>query len=68
MKLVAKVELPHAAVYAVAFSPDGKALAAAGADGIVRMFDPETGSPIREFAPAPVSEADSDRRAAGEVV
>ncbi len=33
IKPVSKVELPQAAVYAVAFSPDGKTLAAAGADG-----------------------------------
>ncbi len=54
VKLVSKVELPRAAVYAVAFSPDGKALAVAGSDGLVRLVNPETGSLIREFAPAPV--------------
>ena len=48
----------------MAFSPDGKALAAAGSDGVVRLIDPETGSPIREFAPAPVEPAGVARRAA----
>ena len=59
VKLVSKVELPRAAVYAVAFRPDGKALAAAGADGIVRLLDPETGATIREFAAAPEGRAES---------
>ena len=59
VKLVSKVELPHAAVYSLAFGPDGKALAAAGADGIVRIFDAETGSTIREFAPAPAGQPES---------
>jgi WD40 repeat protein len=59
IKPLAKIEIPRAAVYAVAFSPDGKTLAAAGADGIVRLFNPESGSPIAEFAPAPVSQAES---------
>jgi len=35
VKPVSKFEVPQAGVYAVAFSPDGKILAAAGADGIV---------------------------------
>ena len=59
VKPVSKYEVPQAAVYAVAFSPDGKTLAAAGADGIVRLFNTESGSPIREFAPAPMSQQES---------
>ena len=42
---------PQGGIYAVAFRPDGKVLAAAGADGIVRLLNPETGSSIKEFAP-----------------
>jgi WD40 repeat protein len=59
VKFVARVDLPRTAVYAVAFGPDGKSLAAAGSDGLVRLIDPETGSMIREFAPAPVSVRES---------
>src|SRR4030081_3684226 len=43
VKLVSRVDLPRTAVYAVAFGPDGKSLAAAGSDGLVRLIDPETG-------------------------
>jgi WD40 repeat protein/mono/diheme cytochrome c family protein len=59
VKPVSKFEVPQAGVYAVAFSPDGKVLAAAGADGIIRLVNPESGSPIREFAPAPLSQQES---------
>ena len=35
------------------FSPGGKALAAAGSDGKVRLINPENGSVLKEFAPRP---------------
>jgi WD40 repeat protein/mono/diheme cytochrome c family protein len=56
VKRIAKADLPRSGVYAVAFRPDGKALAAAGADGTVRLIEPETGSVVKEFAPAPLGE------------
>ncbi len=59
IKPLSKFEVPRAGVYALAFSPDGKTLAAAGADGIVRLVDSEKGTPIREFAPAPLSQQES---------
>jgi mono/diheme cytochrome c family protein len=54
-KLLAKLEGEHGAVYAVAFRPDGKQVAAAGFDGAVRLNDPQTGKLIKEFVPVPVS-------------
>ena len=40
-------------MYAVAFRPDGKVVATAGFDGIVRLTDPATGKLVREFVPVP---------------
>ncbi|GIW89193.1 MAG: vegetatible incompatibility protein HET-E-1 [Isosphaeraceae bacterium] len=55
VRLVASTAIPSASIYAVAFRPDGQALAVGGSDGIVRLIDAETGSIIREFQPATVS-------------
>ena len=46
-------------VYAVAYKPDGSIIAAGGSDGLVRLFDPKTGSLIRQFIPVPVSSSTS---------
>ncbi|MFD7778849.1 WD40 repeat domain-containing protein [Streptomyces sp. NPDC059753] len=44
-----------AAVYDVAFSPDGSLLATAGQDGSLRLWDPATGLMVRE----PLDHSDS---------
>ncbi|MEO8495775.1 MAG: DUF1549 domain-containing protein, partial [Planctomycetota bacterium] len=54
---VAQVMSDNAALYAVAFSPDGKSVAAAGGDGVVRIVETDTGNVVKEFSPAPVTEA-----------
>ena len=54
VKRVASVKVPQGGVYAVAFRPDGKVLAAAGGDGLVRLIDPEKGTIVKEFAPVAV--------------
>jgi WD40 repeat protein len=64
VQLVAKVELPQSAVYALTFSPDGSTLAVTGGDGVVRLVDPATGAIRQEFSPAPITgEAESASRA-----
>jgi WD40 repeat protein len=57
VKQVANVKVPQGGIYALAFRPDGKVLAAAGADGLVRLINPETGSLVKQFAPVTVQSA-----------
>jgi WD40 repeat protein len=52
---IAKRAIPESAVYAIAFHPDGKLIAAAGSDGMVRIVDATNGEIVRQFAPAPVT-------------
>jgi WD40 repeat protein/mono/diheme cytochrome c family protein len=54
-KLLAKLEGQRGGVFAVAFRPDGKEIASAGFDGVVRINDPATGKLIREFVPCPLN-------------
>ncbi len=55
VKTISRLEVPASSVYATAFRPDSKLLAVGGADGVVRFIDPETGSLVKEFSPAPVA-------------
>ncbi|MGP0070054.1 MAG: c-type cytochrome domain-containing protein, partial [Isosphaeraceae bacterium] len=57
VKQIASVKVPQGGIYAVAFRPDGKVLAAAGADGVIRLLNPETGSTIKEFPAVAVKAA-----------
>ncbi|HUG90005.1 MAG TPA: DUF1549 domain-containing protein [Planctomycetaceae bacterium] len=56
VRLVSKTGVPGAAVYAVAFHPNGQVLAAAGSDGTVRLINPETGEVAKQFSPAPLDD------------
>jgi WD40 repeat protein/mono/diheme cytochrome c family protein len=53
-KIVSKLEGEKGAVYGVAFRPDGKQVATAGFDGVVRLNDPQTGKLSKEFVPVPL--------------
>jgi WD40 repeat protein/mono/diheme cytochrome c family protein len=54
-KRLSTFEGERGGVFTVAFRPDGKAVANAGFDGVVRINDPMTGKLIKEFAPVPIS-------------
>ncbi len=54
VKVVAQVKVETGIVYAAAFRPDGAAFAAAGSDGIIRLYETETGKLSKEFPAAPV--------------
>jgi WD40 repeat protein len=54
-KRICTFEGERGGVYTVAFRPDGKAVASAGFDGVVRINDATTGKLIKEFVPVPIS-------------
>jgi mono/diheme cytochrome c family protein len=53
-KMISKLEVPTGGVYVVKFRPDGKEIASAGFDGMVRLSDPATGKVVKEFVPVPL--------------
>ena len=55
-KLMHKLPVQNGGVFAVRFSPDGKILASAGFEGLVRLNDVETGKLVKEFAPVQVTQ------------
>lgn len=58
-KLISKAQGQIAGVYSVAYRPDGGEVAAGGFDGVVRQYDVESGTLLREFVPVPLA-ADSE--------
>ncbi len=55
VKLLAEVKVAGG-VYALAFNPDAKTVAAAGEDGRVRLISATDGKVTKEFVPVPVKE------------
>ena len=43
-------------IYAIAFKPDGSTIAAAGYDGMIRLFDARSGSPVKTFLSVPIEQ------------
>jgi WD40 repeat protein len=57
---IAKIDVSQGGIYSVAFSHDGKMIAAGGFDGMIRLYDAETGTLVKEFAPVEIQpEADT---------
>jgi WD40 repeat protein/mono/diheme cytochrome c family protein len=54
VKLMAETKL-SGGIYALAFSPDGQSVAAAGEDGRVRLISTTDGQVMKEFVPVPVT-------------
>lgn len=61
VKLVAATQLPGG-IYALAFSPDGRLLAAAGEDGHVRLLATTDGTVAHDFIPVPLAPAKLTQR------
>ena len=54
VKVLHSVDVPETEMFSLAFSPDGKILAAAGADGKVRFIEVENGKVKGDFVPVKV--------------
>jgi len=52
---MARTSLSNSAIYSVAFTPDGKFVATAGSDGIVRLFNATNGVVTKEFVSVPLT-------------
>ncbi|MEQ9409386.1 MAG: DUF1549 domain-containing protein [Fuerstiella sp.] len=59
---IVDMKFDESSMYAVAFHPGGRQVAAAGSDGTIRLIDTETGQPISTFAAAPVGEHSEQRQ------
>jgi WD40 repeat protein len=57
VKTLAKVDVAEGGVYAVALSPSGDRVAAAGGDGTVRVYNSQDGSPLASFRPVEITAA-----------
>ncbi len=56
-----KYDVAEGGVYAVALSPNGDRVAAAGSDGTVRIIDTQKSSLVASFVPVSISKSDAKR-------
>lgn len=61
-KQVWNLDVPQSGTYALAVSPDGKALAAAGSDGKIRLIDAVAGRVENELLPIELSQGKANAR------
>lgn len=64
VKQLAKTTVNESGLFAVSISPDGKTLAAAGADGQVRLVNTADGKITKQFTPVPISKPAAAQTAA----
>ena len=57
IKETAKVDVPNSSIYALAISPDGKAIVAAGSDGQLRFINTADGKITKAFVPVKLENA-----------
>ncbi len=65
VKLLHSVEFPQSTIFALAFSPDGKTVAAAGDDGKVRLINAAGGTVAKAFVPVKIAGADAVAKTTG---
>lgn len=56
VKLLKSISFPQGGMFAVNFSPDGKTIAVAGGDGVVRLIDVAAGTFSKEFLSVPIAD------------
>lgn len=57
VKLIRSIPFEKGGVYALSYSPDGKTVAVAGDEGVVRLIDAATGNIAKEFVSVPIADA-----------
>ncbi|MCA8988722.1 MAG: DUF1549 domain-containing protein, partial [Planctomycetaceae bacterium] len=63
VKTLAQHQVPGKGSYSLAFAPDGKSIAVASTDGIVRFYSAETGELQREFSAYPLTPSTTEQSA-----
>ena len=67
VQTAAKFEVAEGGVFAVALSPTGDRVAAAGGDGAIRLIDTKSGSLVTSFVPVEIKKAEANAPVAASV-